>query len=278
MENIIWKSEYNIGDFAIDSEHQKLFSIAKKAIGLQSSNNPKKDMESLKEIIKELFSYVAVHFNHEEKFMEKINYPDLDKHKLLHKDLTTTLKELIDSINTMEIPEIKLKLNEYISSNLINHIISQDKKIQLFKTPLEEIRKSFGWKDIYLVDEDFIDKDHKELFDIASLAFKNVSNEDKSQKIKEVLKELYDYMKTHFKKEEEYMVKIEYPNVEEHKQIHKKIILSLNEFVKEAPSMDINILEKELARIIDITLVQHIIQEDRKITSWSSKNNSKKAD
>lgn len=272
MENIIWKSEYNIGDFAIDSEHQKLFSIAKKGLGLQSSNNPKKDMESLKEIIKELFSYVAVHFNHEEKFMEKINYPDLDKHKILHKNLTTTLKELIDSINTMEIPEIKVKLNEYISNNLINHIISQDKKIQLFKTPLEDIRKSFGWKDIYLVDEDFIDKDHKELFDIASLAFKNVSEEEKSQKIKEVLKELYDYMKTHFKKEEEYMVEIDYPNVDEHKEIHKKIILSLNDFVKQAPSMDINILEKELARVIDITLVQHIIQEDRKITSWSSKN------
>ena len=36
--------------------------------------------------------------------------------------------------------------------------------------------------------------------------------------------------------------------------------------------MDENIFEKELAKIIDIALVHHIIQEDRKIISWSKSN------
>lgn len=30
IENLIWKSEYNIGNLKIDQEHQKLFAIAKK--------------------------------------------------------------------------------------------------------------------------------------------------------------------------------------------------------------------------------------------------------
>lgn len=32
--------------------------------------------------------------------------------------------------------------------------------------------------------------------------------------------------------------------------------------------MNIELFEKELACLIDITLVQHIIQEDRKIVAW----------
>jgi hemerythrin len=36
--------------------------------------------------------------------------------------------------------------------------------------------------------------------------------------------------------------------------------------------MDESLFEKELAKIIDIALVHHIIQEDRKIISWSKSN------
>ena len=32
IENLIWKSEYNIGNLKIDQEHQKLFAIARKTL------------------------------------------------------------------------------------------------------------------------------------------------------------------------------------------------------------------------------------------------------
>ena len=94
----------------------------------------------------------------------------------------------------------------------------------------------------------------------------------RNAKMKEVLTSLYGYMKTHFKHEEKFMQEINYPLFEEHKELHHNIIEKINTFVKKLPTMDENIFEKELAKIIDIALVHHIIQEDRKITAWAKSN------
>ena len=88
--------------------------------------------------------------------------------------------------------------------------------------------------------------------------------------------DLYDYMKTHFAHEEKFMAEINYPKIDEHKKLHREIISKINDFVKQLPTMDISSFEKELAKIIDLALVHHIIQEDRKIIAWEKINNSKK--
>ena len=105
-------------------------------------------------------------------------------------------------------------------------------------------------------------------FDVEKMAFVSVDDEHRSEKIKEVLVDLYDYMKTHFQHEEKYMEEVNYPRIEEHKLIHKEIIKTLNTFVKDLPKIEVDFFEKELARMIDIVLVQHIIQEDRKVILW----------
>ncbi len=58
------------------------------------------------------------------------------------------------------------------------------------------------------------------------------------------------------------------PKLKNIKKLHTNIINTLNNFIKDLPGLDIAIAEKELIKIIDIFLVQHIIQEDRKIISW----------
>ncbi|WP_430385348.1 hemerythrin family protein [Arcobacter acticola] len=121
-----------------------------------------------------------------------------------------------------------------------------------------------------------MDKEHKELFNIAQEAFAYVEEKDKTKKIKEIVTDLYDYMKTHFSHEEKFMQDINYPKSEEHKKLHREIILKINEFVKQLPTMNISDFEKELSKIIDISLVHHIIQEDRKIIAWERMNPHKK--
>lgn len=190
MEALIWKTEYNIGHFKIDNEHKRLFNIAKKAYQLSSAKTQSFEMEPLKEIIKELFQYVSTHFMTEEEYMSSINYPYLDKHKLIHKKLINILKEMINNINSLEVEEINSKLNEFINEYFITHIITEDKKIKLFKTPIEDLRKSFGWKKDYLVHEKFIDDEHKELFDIATEAFNIAQNENKKRENKRYFKKI----------------------------------------------------------------------------------------
>ena len=266
LEHIVWKSEYNIGNFKIDNEHQHLFLIAQKAMNMMDKE--KVEISEIKEIIKSLFEYVSTHFKNEEEHMRLVNYPDLQRHKELHKKMITMLTSLIEEINTLKQDEIKKRIYDFINEYFVKHIISEDKKIQLYELPLEELRESFGWKEIYTINNQTIDNEHKKLFDIASSAFEVVEDEKRNEKIRTIVKELYEYMKTHFSHEENYMESINYEYLESHKLLHQTIINTLNEFVKQLPSMDTETFEKELARIIDISLVQHIIQEDRKIISW----------
>jgi hemerythrin len=267
-QEIKWKSEFNIGDFKIDKEHQHLFTIAQKALSLTNKNNSKVELIELKKIIFELFTYVKDHFSHEQKYMKDINYPEIKSHILLHKNMTLMLKDLIDEFNSLEVIQIKEQLCKFINEYFVNHIILEDRKIKLFIVPLDELRESFGWKDIYSVNDESIDLEHKKLFDIASRAFSFVDDEDRTKKIKTIVIELYDYMKSHFKHEEEYMKSISYPALKEQQVLHAEIIELLNTFVKNILKISPILVEKEIARIIDIILVQHIIQEDRKIINY----------
>lgn len=269
---IIWKSEYNISNLKIDKEHQKLFTIAREAMNISKLKDDKEVKNKLKEIITKLFEYVGTHFSNEQKYMEEIDYPELENHKILHKNMLNMLTNLISELNKLELEDIEKLLFNFIEEYFIRHIVLEDKKIQLWNTSLEDLKKNFGWKEIYSVGNVEIDREHKKLFDIAQDAFTQVEESQRNAKIKEVLTELYTYMKTHFKHEEKFMKEMNYPLVEEHKILHHHIIEKINTFIKQLPNMEESLFEKELAKIIDIALVHHIIQEDRKIIAWSKSN------
>jgi hemerythrin len=269
---VIWKSEYNINNFMIDKEHQKLFTIAREAMSISKLKDDDKVKNKLKDIITKLFDYVRTHFSNEQKYMKEISYPELNNHILLHKNMLNMLTTLISELGKLELPEIEKSLLNFIDEYFIRHIVLEDKKIQLWNTSLSDLKRNFGWKEIYSVGNKEIDKEHKKLFDIAEEAFKEVEPNLRNAKIKEVLTDLYTYMKSHFKHEEKYMQEINYPLINEHKVLHHDIIEKINSFVKKLPTIDESVFEKELARIIDIALVHHIIQEDRKIISWARSN------
>lgn len=273
--SIIWKSEYNINNFKIDREHQQLFSIAREALSISKLKKDEEQIEKLKKTITKLFDYVGTHFSNEQKHMESISYPELEEHKLLHKNMINMLTNLVSKLNSMELEQIQQALFNFIEEYFIRHIILEDKKIELWSTNLEDLRKSFGWKQIYSINNPKIDAEHKMLFDIAKEAFTEVETSEKTAKIKDILTRLYDYMKTHFKHEEEYMQQINYPAFKEHKKLHSEIISKINDFVKKLPTLNEDLFEKELAKIIDISLVYHIIQEDRKIINWVKANENK---
>jgi len=268
----IWRSEYNINNFKIDTEHQKLFSIAREAMLISKLKNDLKINTKLKEIIVKLFNYVALHFSNEEEYMKEISYPELPGHKILHENMLDMLKNLISEINTMPLDQIEKTINNFIESCFVDHIIIDDKKIQLWSMKLKDLKTNFGWKEIYSLDNSQLDDEHKTLFKIAEEAFIPVEPKLKREKIKDTLNKLYEFMKTHFKHEEEYMEKINYPQLEIHKELHNKIVNTINTFVKQLPTLNAESFEKELAKFIDTTIIRHIIQEDKKIISWAETN------
>ena len=268
INNLIWKSDYNIGDLRTDSEHMNLFNIAKKAFLIQANVTTEEQAKELKKIIQSLFEYTATHFKNEERYMYMINYPDLQRHKDIHKHMLSKLNDFVQEINTLSIDMIKAKLCAFIESYFITHIIEEDKRIEYWTKSLSKIRKHTEWKKQFTVGDERLDKEHQELFDIVNEAYTEVKDNQRTKKIKSVLSHLYKYMKEHFKHEEEYMKEISYPYFKEHKELHGEIIKDVNEFVYEINSIETSLFEKELARIIDNHVIEHILVEDKKFFHW----------
>lgn len=263
MENnnvLDWNDAYSIGHEEIDKEHEKLFILAKKVTNCQDDKN------EIMKAIKELIKYTKFHFAHEEKYMQSIDFIFLEEHKILHKDMVKKINDLIQNINFLSSNEIKIQLSTLINKNIVQHILTEDKRVHHYRRDQNELRDIFSWKERYQIEDFTIDSEHKKLFDIAAKAI-NYEFAEGSIKlhIKNTIVELYEYMKVHFAHEEEYMELINYSGYLEHKLIHENIINQLNDFIKQIPTLSIEKFERLLIEYMDVWLIQHIIIEDTKI-------------
>lgn len=268
QDKLVWKSEYSIGHFRTDNEHMKLFNIAKKALNAKKKNG--EDVKELRAIVHSLYEYIGSHFRSEEAYMREIVYPDYEKHKAIHKELLDTLHQFVQTLNELSIDQIEIQLYEFIENYFISHIVDEDKRIEYWNKSLSRLRKSTKWLKAYETGNEMFDNEHKELFDILNKAFEDVEDEKREQKIKDVLTILYDFMKKHFKEEEDYMKEIKYPQMKDHVRLHHEIIEGCNELVLQVNDMEDSLFEKELAKIIDEYITAHMLNEDKKIIEWEN--------
>ncbi|NOR57569.1 MAG: bacteriohemerythrin [Sulfurimonas sp.] len=127
---------------------------------------------------------------------------------------------------------------------------------------------NISWKPEYNLGHSVIDREHKYLFEIAGEAFEPVTPELRKTKIKNTIERLNEYMQVHFLHEESFMRVIEYPNLKDHEAIHQSIIENMKSLLAKIQTLNIKEFEKDLAFFIEISLVGHILQEDKKIQDW----------
>lgn len=77
------------------------------------------------------------------------------------------------------------------------------------------------WNEKYSIHDTIIDIQHQKLCELASKVESAVYKFVKREELKEILTELFNYMKEHFSNEEDYMQEIHYPYLNEHKIMHK---------------------------------------------------------
>lgn len=79
------------------------------------------------------------------------------------------------------------------------------------------------WNDAYLIGIDEVDNQHKHLIEIANELFDTISlpNGEYTKRMRDVVQKLMDYTDYHFKSEEKFMKKYNYPQIAIHIAAHE---------------------------------------------------------
>jgi hemerythrin len=257
-----WMDVYSLGDVKVDVEHKKLFEIA---VTIEQCKDNKYQLEKA---VKELVKYTKFHFRSEENYMRGLEYDRLPEHIYIHEQIVESLNKIISDMSHNSHEKTYELIYDFVKNGLVHHIIVEDKKLQHFKRSKLGLRSMFAWKDTYKLDQKMIDEEHQKLFRIALEALKYKNDSDIKVHIRQIIIDLNNYMKEHFKHEEDFMESVGYPGLEEHKVLHQSIINQINELITHITSMSLIEFEKTLLTYIDIWLVNHIVFEDKKIMCY----------
>lgn len=261
-----------IGIKQIDEEHRYLFELLNKAYNLLTVNYENDHYYELKSILQDLDFYADQHFKHEEEYMMQIRDPEIIRQRAQHEFFRDKIHELdfMNIDNEEDQLNVLSDLVNFLAKWLYHHIIGSD--IMIGKLPpLEEwmIKENpCEFCDDYLVGIDLIDKEHKELFRIVDKANRLIKSYDASSsydKIMEIINELKEYTREHFKDEEEYMESIHYEGLEAQKLAHEVFIDKLNNINLDEVDDNPQKYLQELIEFLLGWLINHIMYTDKKI-------------
>ena len=84
MAFINWTEEFATGIDSIDEQHRHLVDLVNK---FEEASRRGKGSRVMSEILKDLVGYTQEHFAHEEKIMEKCDFPGSKQHMARHRQL-----------------------------------------------------------------------------------------------------------------------------------------------------------------------------------------------
>lgn len=119
--------------------------------------------------------------------------------------------------------------------------------------------------DLPITSSDMMNNDHKEFVDIINklIIMVNDENIEKEKNIDVYLEKLLSHTKQHFSKEEDLMVKYNFPPYMMHKREHDRILKILNDsIIHWKLNRDRKLIEKLVATVLPEWLIQHITTMD----------------
>ena len=124
MHKIKQPKLYNVGIKRFDEEHQKLVEMVN--LLHQETVDKEQDLVAHKLIVSVLVNFAREHFDGEEEYMRRINYPDLDKHQQCHRVIYTQLLDLERRFETSTVPVATHAL-QFLLNWLDEHTLTEDK-------------------------------------------------------------------------------------------------------------------------------------------------------
>lgn len=89
---LVWRTAYACGNPVIDAQHRQLFDHANELLTAVSQEHP---LPEINRCIATLIEEVVQHFRDEEVILTTANFPAVDQHILLHRQLTAKAVALV---------------------------------------------------------------------------------------------------------------------------------------------------------------------------------------
>lgn len=118
------------------------------------------------------------------------------------------------------------------------------------------------WDDLYSVEIQEIDEQHKCLVEIMNELYTALANRSNPELVGDVLDKLVDYTRIHFAVEETLMRLFHYDDYDKHKAIHDRIVDRVEEFQAKYHQGDTHV-GMELLMFLRDWLFDHISKEDK---------------
>lgn len=258
----------------LDEEHRRLFQMLNEAVSMAESTA---DVSGIaKELLRNLKEYAAVHFAHEEAYMEEIQDPELPRQRAEHLQFAEKMLQFSCDTSSPEAARASLQeLLTYLVRWLYRHILSSDMMIGKISAAAAD---PFAFTERYKTGIELIDDEHSRLFEIIREANELINAEllhDKYDEIVRLLEELKNYTEFHFSDEERLMESIQYPGLAAQRRAHTAFVERLVEIdLSDLDDMDNNQQEylNDLIRFLLGWLSTHILGADKKIGDYMREN------
>ncbi len=125
---LAWKTAWNSGSRAIDSEHKELLKLGNEIIDMAAKELP---FETALPYLDNVIGHVESHFRHELQILARVGYPGYDEHAKIHNDLLEQIRFLRESYT-----ETKIRSTVFFSfiveDIILDHMINEDKKFFIY--------------------------------------------------------------------------------------------------------------------------------------------------
>lgn len=128
MVLISWDESLSVNVQEIDNQHQKIVKMINK---LHDAMRQGKGKDVLGKIINNLVKYTQIHFQTEEKYFAKFDYPNAETHKKEHQNFVKKVIEFREDFESGRLG-LTIQVMNFLRDWLTNHIQGSDKKYSKF--------------------------------------------------------------------------------------------------------------------------------------------------
>jgi hemerythrin len=122
----------------------------------------------------------------------------------------------------------------------------------------------FAWNADLSTGHEFIDDDHKKMIGLINALYSAIESKKDKEIIGKVLDNLIIYYRVHFKREENEMLRVNYPEYTEHEAEHEKFIQEVNQ-LKKSLDKGVPVSGTYVGKMLSDWLRNHIVKIDTKL-------------